>query len=177
MGWLRYGWFGVFVAAMIGLGCPGLPHAAPVPPPAGEQGFEVQTLDIQTGSGILTYRIEMAVTQAQREQGLMFRTALPARWGMLFDFGETRDVAMWMKNTLIPLDMLFITENGQIGRIEANAAPQSLTIRPSGMPVRAVLELAGGEAARVGIKVGDRLIHPLFSRPPFQGAGKGKSGG
>ena len=177
MEWLRHRWSGVLVAAMIGLGCPGLSHAAPVQPPAGEQGFEVQTLDIQTGSGALTYRIEMAVTQAQREQGLMFRTSLPARWGMLFDFGETRDVAMWMKNTLIPLDMLFITEDGRIVRIEANAAPQSLTIRPSGMPVRAVLELAGGETARAGIRVGDRLIHPLFSRPPFQGAGKGKSGG
>lgn len=145
--------------------------------PAGGQTFEVQTLQIQTGAGTLTYRIELAITQAQREQGLMYRPHLPERHGMLFDFGETRDVAMWMKNTLIPLDMLFIRADGQIARIEANAAPHSLTIRTSGGPVRAVLELAGGEAARAGIRVGDRLVHPLFSHPPLQGAGQVKPHG
>lgn len=154
------------LAAVLWLGAAVICPDASAQPPGQRQSFEVQTLQIQTGAGTLTYRIELAVTSAQREQGLMYRTHLPEQSGMLFDFGETRDVAMWMKNTLIPLDMLFVKADGKIARIEANATPHSLTVRPSGGPVRAVLELAGGEAARAGIRVGDRLVHPLFTRPP-----------
>ncbi len=81
---------------------------------------------------------------------------------MLFDFDENRDVTMWMKNTLIPLDMLFIDETGKVTRVSTNAQPLSLATIPSGGPVRYVLEINGGAAARYGVKAGDRLAHPII---------------
>jgi uncharacterized protein len=108
------------------------------------------------------FHIELAARPAERERGLMYRQSLAADAGMLFDFGEDRPVSMWMKNTFIPLDMLFITRDGTIIAIAADTVPQSLDIISSGRPVRAVLEIKGGEAARQGIVPGARAIHPLF---------------
>jgi uncharacterized membrane protein (UPF0127 family) len=110
------------------------------------------------------FQVEVARNDADRAQGLMFRRSMPADHGMLFDFGRVEPVAMWMQNTYIPLDMLFIRPNGSIARIAANAEPLSTRTIPSGEPVLAVLELNGGTAAKLGIKAEDRVEHPLFKR-------------
>ena len=121
-------------------------------------------LDIITADGTHhSFHIELAAKPAERERGLMYRQSLAADTGMLFDFGEDRLVSMWMKNTFIPLDMLFITRDGTVVTIAANTVPQSLDTISSGRPVRAVLEIKGGEAARQGIASGARVMHPLFS--------------
>ena len=92
----------------------------------------------------------------------MFRENLAADAGMLFDFGSSEKVAMWMKNTLIPLDMLFIKPGGIIANIASGTTPLSLAPVPSNGPVRGVLELKAGTAARLGIRPGDRVLHPIF---------------
>jgi uncharacterized protein len=89
---------------------------------------------------------------------------MPADQGMLFDFGHIEPVSMWMQNTYLPLDMLFIRPDGTIARIAANTEPLSTRTIPSGEPVLAVLELNAGTAARLGIRPGDRIEHPLFKR-------------
>ncbi|CDK99370.1 conserved exported protein of unknown function [Magnetospirillum gryphiswaldense MSR-1 v2] len=109
------------------------------------------------------FTVEVASSADQLAQGLMYRTKLAAAAGMLFDFGAPRSVAMWMKNTLIPLDMLFITDNGRIAGISQRAVPHSTVTISSPGDVKAVLELNGGTASRLGIKVGDRVVHPIFS--------------
>ena len=116
-------------------------------------------LQITTAAG-QTHRftVEIAATEAQQERGLMFRTSLAPDAGMIFPMGPPRFASFWMKNTLIPLDLLFIRANGQIARIAANARPFSLTPIDSGEPVAAVLELAGGRAAALGIREGDRVV-------------------
>ena len=114
----------------------------------------------------LEFQVELALTPEQRSRGLMFRTELAEDEGMLFDFGTPRPVGMWMRNTYIPLDMLFIDADGRITRIEANAEPLSERTISSGGPVRAVLELPGGITEKLGIEPGDRVLHPLFSEPP-----------
>ncbi|HEX2135578.1 MAG TPA: DUF192 domain-containing protein [Microvirga sp.] len=108
------------------------------------------------------FKVEVARNDADRAQGLMFRRSMPPDWGMLFDFGRVEPVSMWMKNTYLPLDMLFIRPDGSIARIAANAEPLSTRAIPSGEPVLAVLELNAGTAARLGIRAGDRVEHPLF---------------
>lgn len=112
------------------------------------------------------FMVEMAVTPAQQETGLMFRTSVPADGGMLFDWGAIRDSAMWMKNTLVPLDMLFINPDGSVRHIAEDTTPQSQAIIPSGGRVRATLELAAGTAARLHIKVGDKVEAKVFNNLP-----------
>jgi len=92
----------------------------------------------------------------------MFVRELPEGRGMLFDFERDQEVAMWMRNTYIPLDMLFIRADGRIHRIAENTEPMSERVIPSGGPVRAVLEVIGGTARKLGIGVGDRVAHPMF---------------
>ncbi|KQT86286.1 DUF192 domain-containing protein [Aurantimonas sp. Leaf443] len=123
------------------------------------------TATLVTATGEHPIAVEIADTPKSREIGLMNRDAMPDGQGMLFDFEETRVVTMWMKNTLIPLDMLFIDETGTVTRVAANAKPLSLELIPSGPPVRYVLELNGGAAARYGAKAGDRLRHEIISAP------------
>ena len=125
------------------------------------------TLEIITDRGRVEFTIEIADTASARQTGLMYRDSMPADHGMLFDFETTQPVAMWMKNTLIPLDMLFVAADGRIINIIKRAAPLTLTGRHSAAPVRAVLELNGGTTDRLGIKPGDRLIHPLFIASPL----------
>ncbi|ORE90570.1 DUF192 domain-containing protein [Aurantimonas sp. 22II-16-19i] len=112
---------------------------------------------LHTKSGEHPVMVELALTPKDREVGLMNRPEMPADQGMLFRFDETRIVAMWMKNTLIPLDMLFIDDAGKVVTIKTNAQPLSLDVIPSGQPVRYVLELNGGAAARYDVAIGDRL--------------------
>ena len=92
----------------------------------------------------------------------MFRESLADDHGMLFDFGDPKPVTMWMRNTYIPLDIVFIRADGSISRIARNAQPLSDTVIESGEPVTAVLELRGGLTGERGIDAGDRVIHPLF---------------
>jgi hypothetical protein len=119
-----------------------------------------------TKSGEHRVEIEVADTPNEREYGLMNRSSMPADSGMLFDFEADRPVTMWMKNTYIPLDMVFVDAGGRVTHIAPNAQPLSLDLIESGGPVRYVLELNGGAAARYGLKAGDRLEHPLIGRQP-----------
>jgi len=123
-----------------------------------------QTLEIATASGVHTFAIEFVANDADRAKGLMFRTELPEGRGMLFDFARDQEIAMWMKNTVISLDMIFIQGDGRIRRIAENTTPQSLVTIPSGGPVRGVLEVIAGTAKKFGIKPGDRVAHPIFAR-------------
>ena len=120
------------------------------------------TATLVTKKGSFPIEVEVADTPDAREIGLMNREKLGKDSGMLFDFGTTRTVDMWMKNTLIPLDMLFLDETGRVVRIGANAQPLSLELISSGQPVRYVLEINGGAAARYGAAPGDRLEHSLI---------------
>jgi uncharacterized protein len=124
--------------------------------------FPKSTLVIDTDKGSQRFSVEVATTQQQQEQGLMFRQSLPADAGMLFDFGTTQPAAFWMKNTLIPLDMLFIAADGHIADIHERAVPLSEATIYSKVPVRAVLELNGGTVSRLGIRLGDVVHHPIF---------------
>ena len=108
------------------------------------------------------FTVEMAITEQQQETGLMFRPTVPADGGMLFDWGAVRDSTMWMKNTIAPLDMLFINPDGTIRHIAENTTPHSLAPIPSGGEVRATLELAAGTAARLHIRVGDKVEQRIF---------------
>ncbi|KAB0266294.1 DUF192 domain-containing protein [Microvirga brassicacearum] len=130
---------------------------------AGAQSLE--TLSIVTQGGQRqSFRVEVARNDADRAQGLMFRRAMPADHGMLFDFEKVAPVNMWMQNTYLSLDMLFVRADGTIARIAANTEPLSTRTIPSGEPVLAVLELNAGTAGRLAIKAGDRIEHPLFKR-------------
>lgn len=131
--------------------------------PALAQEFEKLTI-VTAGGARQSFEVEVMRNDADRARGLMFRRMLPADRGMLFDFGREEEVSMWMQNTYIPLDMLFIKRDGTIGRIAANAEPLSTRTIPSGGPVLGVLEINGGEAAKRGIKAGDRVEHSLFKR-------------
>ncbi len=108
------------------------------------------------------FDVEMAISPQQQETGLMFRPAVPANGGMLFDWGQVRDSTMWMKNTVASLDMLFINPDGTIRHIAENTTPRSLATIPSGGSVRATLELAAGTAARLHIRVGDKVEQRIF---------------
>jgi len=106
--------------------------------------------------------VELADTDQQRAYGLMFRKELPEGTGMLFDFKVEQDVGFWMKNTYIPLDMIFIRRDGRILRIAENTEPLSTRAIPSGGPVLAVLEVIGGTASKLGIAPGDVVAFPIF---------------
>ncbi len=126
------------------------------------QHFDTAQLSIDTGQGTKRFSVELAMTPSQQEQGLMFRRSLPADAGMLFVFSETQIAVFWMKNTLIPLDMLFIAADGHIADIHERAVPMSEANIVSKVPVKAVLELNGGTVARLGIKDGDLVHYAIF---------------
>jgi uncharacterized membrane protein (UPF0127 family) len=123
-------------------------------------------LVIEGAATNVRFDVELAATPEQRSRGLMFRTDFPPDRAMLFDFGETRFVAMWMKNTPLPLDMLFAESSGRIITIAENTKPFSETVIDSGGPVRYVLELNAGTVADKGIAIGQILVHPVISRHP-----------
>ena len=132
---------------------------AAVRAPAAQQG----TLEIATKSGVRVFAVELAVSDAEREKGLMFRKQVPEGTGMLFDFKKDQQVTMWMKNTYVSLDMIFIRNDGRIAQIAENTEPESEKIIPSGAPVRAVLEVVGGTAKKLGIAPGDKVASPIFN--------------
>jgi uncharacterized membrane protein (UPF0127 family) len=119
-------------------------------------------LTIVTASGPHPFTVEIAETPYQMEKGLMFRTSLAPDAGMIFIYPQPTIARMWMKNTLIPLDMLFVDAAGRIVNIHQRAVPESLAVIAAAAPVRAVIELAGGTAARLDMRPGDEVLFPLF---------------
>ena len=135
----------------------------PVAVPALEAPLsKIEPLTVATESDAFMFTVEIADTPELRARGLMFRQRLPEDRGMLFDVVNPRPVSMWMKNTYISLDMLFIREDGTIAYIAENTVPKSLDMIGISEPVLAVLELAGGTARKHGIRAGDRAFHRLF---------------
>ncbi len=124
--------------------------------------FKRSSLVIESHGRDLKFEVELATNDAERSRGLMFRKQLGPYEGMLFDFYQEMPVSFWMKNTLIPLDMVFIAADGTVKHVHANAVPLSTDTVPSRFPVRAVLEINGGSAALLGIKPGDTVKHPIF---------------
>ena len=111
------------------------------------------------------FRVEMAVDPGQQSIGLMFRPRVAENGGMLFDWGTSRKSQMWMRNTIVSLDMLFIDQEGNIRTIAERTIPQSLAVIDSQVPVRATLELAAGTALKLDIRVGDKVMHRIFNTP------------
>jgi len=147
-GWLT----GLLVVASFALGDGGAARAA-----------SFQPLEIVTKAGVQVFSVEMATTEEEKTTGLMYRKELPDGQGMLFDFSPEQQVSMCMKNTYIPLDMIFIRADGRILRIAENTEPLSTKIIPSGGPAKGVLEVIAGTAKKYGIAPGDRVAHPLFN--------------
>jgi uncharacterized membrane protein (UPF0127 family) len=131
-----------------------------IPAPAWTANKE--TLEVVTQSGVHAFNVEVVANDEERQKGLMFRKELPDGNGMLFDFKVEAPVSFW-KNTLIPLDMIFIRGDGRIASIAENTTPMSERLVPSNGPVRGVLEVIAGTAHKLGIKPGDRVAHRIFS--------------
>ncbi len=150
-------------AVVLGLLTLALPGAAGAQQSPVATTFATSRLVIVSESGRHEFTVQLAVTPEQRAQGLMYRRSMAADAGMLFDFGQRAGRAsMWMKNTYIPLDMLFIRADGEIESIATRTVPHSLESVSSRGPVRGVLELNGGTAARLGIAPGDVVEHEIF---------------
>jgi len=126
--------------------------------------FKHSVAVLETGSGRYPITVEIAETPEQRALGLQYRQTLAEDAGMLFDFRQSQLVAMWMKNTLIPLDMIFLDDAGQIIAIAHNTTPLSLQTLSSPRPARAVLEVNGGLSERYRLQPGDAVCHAIFSR-------------
>lgn len=135
-------------------------------PPAGEgnakEVAKAEALGIVSAKGTHAFDVEVMRTDADRSRGLMYRRSMAPNHGMLFDFERPQTVNMWMKNTYLPLDMVFIRSDGTIARIAPDTEPLSTRIIPSDEEVLAVLELNAGTAAKLGIRAGDRVDHALF---------------
>ena len=130
---------------------------------AGESvALPVETIVIDTRNGPAKFRVEVAADMESQERGLMYRKELAPNAGMLFDFGRPRFVTFWMKNTYIPLDMLFVRADGTISSLASNAVPLSTQTIPSYEPIVAVIELAGGRAHELDIEPGDRVHAAMF---------------
>ena len=148
----------LFSAALLVFAAPSVLRAQGAP----AQAAGLEPLEIVTATGRHAFSVEVMRTEAEREKGLMFRRFMPADRGMLFDFKTEQTVMMWMKNTYLPLDMIFTSRNGTVTHIALNAEPMSERIIASGPPAYSVLEVNAGTAARIGVKEGDRVLHPLF---------------
>lgn len=141
-------------------GCQAEPQPAAAAPVAGavaQTGLKVVPLQIRSANGSHSFQVEVAGTDEQQALGLMFRERVAPDRGMIFPFASPRPASFWMKNTLVPLDMLFIRGDGTIAMIAANTIPLSLEPVGTGEAVVAVLELAGGRTAELGIREGDRV--------------------
>ncbi|WP_441259713.1 DUF192 domain-containing protein [Bradyrhizobium sp. 521_C7_N1_3] len=143
-----------WLAAILVVGC--AVASAPV------RAASSQPLEIVTRNGVQVFSVEMATTEEEKQTGLMYRKELADGKGMLFDFKPEQEVSMWMKNTYVSLDMIFIRADGRILRIAENTEPLSTKIISSQGPARAVLEVVAGTAQKYGIRPGDRVGHPLF---------------
>lgn len=122
----------------------------------------LDSIEVVSGQRRHRFQVEVMRTDGDRARGLMYRRTLPPDEGMLFDFGDEQMVTMWMKNTFISLDMIFIKADGRIHRIESRTEPESERTIASGAPVKAVLEVNSGVAIRLNLKPGDYIVHPIF---------------
>lgn len=120
------------------------------------------TIAVHTAKGSDTFKVEVAGDHASQEKGLMFRKTMAPNAGMLFDFHTTVMTTFWMKNTILPLDIIFIRSDGTISSIAGNAVPYSEAPIPSSEPIRAVLEINGGRAKALGIEPGDKVSGSIF---------------
>ena len=152
---------GKLLAAAIGLMC-AFPAGALAASPQRDTPLPITSVIIDSNHGPVRFVTELAADPRSQEKGLMFRTKLAADAGMLFDFHTADFQTFWMKNTILPLDMIFIRVDGTISSIAPNATPYSETPIPSTEPVRAVLEIAGGRAAQLGIEPGQRVHNGIF---------------
>jgi acetoin utilization protein AcuC len=153
---------------------PAVALAQPAEPTSAQPALPKEPVDVVTRDGVRhEFQVEMALTPEQQRVGEMFRKSVPPDGGMLFDWGRPRESQMWMKNTLVPLDMVFINADGTIRSIAENTVPESLAVIDSRGPVRATLELAGGTTERLNIRVGDRVEQRIFGNAPA-GAASGK---
>ncbi|HKF73010.1 MAG TPA: DUF192 domain-containing protein [Stellaceae bacterium] len=124
--------------------------------------FAKSKLVIETAKGNFRFDIELALTPPQMAQGLMYRRTLAADAGMLFDYGDPQPIAMWMKNTFIPLDMIFVARDGRVVDFHERAVPMSLDTIESKVPAKAVIEVNAGTVARLGIRIGDTVHYAAF---------------
>ena len=147
MAWVR--WLAFFVVANLWSAAV---SAAPV----------TERMELVTTSGPHAFQVEVMRTQPELEKGLMFRRSMPSDHGMLFDFQSPQPVIMWMKNTYLPLDMVFFDAAGTVINIARNAEPMSEALIPSGGPTLGVLELNAGAAKQIGLKVGDKARATIF---------------
>jgi len=155
---------GLLLAAPLAAFWAGTPGRAQT---AAQPELPTEPLTIVTRDGVEhQFQVEMAISPDQQRTGLMFRKSVPETGGMLFDWGRPQESQMWMRNTLIPLDMVFINQDGTIRAIAENTVPRSLATIPSHGPVRATLELAAGTTAKLGIVVGDKVKNRLFGNAP-----------
>ncbi|PZU47101.1 MAG: DUF192 domain-containing protein [Sphingomonas sp.] len=162
---LQSSWHRSVRAFALALALAALPAAAPafatgsIAAGKPQTGLKVVPLTIVTASSgkIHAYKVEVAQTEAQQAHGMMFRTKMAPNTGMIFPMNPPRQAGFWMENTLIPLDLLFIGADGRIRNIVSNAVPKSRAALMSAGPVAAVLELAGGEADRIGARPGDKV--------------------
>ena len=145
---------------LIALAAAGCRPVEPVPATQSSAVAPTLALSIATSGGARLFQVEVARTEAEQAKGLMYRTSLAPDAGMLFLFDPPRPASFWMKNTYIPLDMLFIRADGTIARVAANTTPHSLEPVGVGEDVAAVLEIAGGRAAQLGIAEGDTVSWP-----------------
>lgn len=140
--------------------CGSTTSASEAPLERSPAGLDQVPLTITSSNGEHRFTVEVARTPEEQAQGLMNRNSVPPDRGMIFPYDPPVQVSFWMKNTLVPLDMIFIGADGKIGRIAANTTPMSLDPVASIDPVSAVLEVAGGRAAELGIKPGDKVSWP-----------------
>ena len=162
-------WGLALVAAMLfvsifSAASPTLAAQAKHKPAAVNPAAKTETLEIVTGQGRARFTVELAVTRAQQAKGLMFRQSLAPDHGMLFPYSPPQRTAFWMKNTLIPLDIVYIAPDGRVLSIARNAVPHDETPIPSGDLIGGVLEIPGGRAAQLGILPGDRVLHRIFPK-------------
>ena len=151
------------LAAVALVACaPPAPEPAPAPADVAVAPAALETLEILTDKGPVRFRVAIADDEEERSRGLMFRKELAEGRGMLFDFKQEQEVGFWMRNTYIPLDMIFIAADGRIINIAQNTKPYSLDPVPSAAPALAVLEIGGGLSAELGIEPGDRVLHRIF---------------
>jgi uncharacterized membrane protein (UPF0127 family) len=155
---------GVVLGALAATGAQaaGPRHLDGTPCAVGQNTLKTEPLQIDTARGHQRFTVEIADNDDTRETGLMCRASLPDNGGMLFDFKTPQEVSFWMRNTIIPLDMLFIAKNGRVVSIARNARPEDETPIPSGGAVVGVLELRGGRAAEIGAAPGDRVRQRIF---------------
>jgi uncharacterized membrane protein (UPF0127 family) len=130
--------------------------------PAAADPLAVEPLQIVTATGVHVLRVEVARSAEEQKKGLMFRRSLPENGGMLFDFHREQEILMWMKNTYIPLDMIFVSSNGQVVSVARGTEPMSETIISSGAPAYAVIEVNAGTAKKLAVEVGNLVQHSIF---------------